>query len=129
MADFQITLVTPEKQVLDEAASYVSMPAWDGQIGIAPQRAPIVVKLGDGSLRITQAGGSESTYFVAGGFAQMKDNRLTVLTEEAISSGDVDKPAAQSDLDDALKSTPLTDDEVAERDRKMNRAKTILAMP
>jgi len=114
--------------VLDEKAAYVSMPAWDGQIGIAPQRAAIVVKLGDGPLRIEKQSGGEQSYFIASGFAQMKDNRLSVLTEEAIVSDDIDREAAQHDLDDVAESVPITDDEVTARDRKMNRAKTLLGM-
>ena len=70
--------------MLDEPVVYASIPAWDGQIGVAPMRAPLLVKMDDGPLRLDGAGGKAQWFFVAGGFGQMNDNRLTLLTDEAI---------------------------------------------
>ncbi|NJL32365.1 MAG: F0F1 ATP synthase subunit epsilon, partial [Phycisphaerales bacterium] len=71
MADtFRCTLITPAQQVFDEEVTYVELPAFDGQMGIEPQRAPMVAKLGDGALRLDFARGESRWYFVAGGFAR-----------------------------------------------------------
>ena len=80
-ATFQCTIVTPQQPVLDKMVTYASIPAWDGQIGLAPKRAALLAKLGDGPLRLTDAHGNSSWFFLTGGFAQMKENRLTLLTE------------------------------------------------
>jgi F-type H+-transporting ATPase subunit epsilon len=92
----QVTLITPEREVLDQAAASVVIPAHDGLMGFLPGRAPILTQLGDGPMRITpapgssapgtSAGGAEQRWHIAGGFAQMKDNRLTVLAESAESA-------------------------------------------
>jgi F-type H+-transporting ATPase subunit epsilon len=122
---FHISLVTPERIVLDLDATYASLPAWDGQIGFAPLRAPIVLKLGDGPLQIQQSDGKTVTYFVGGGFAQMKDNRLTVLTGEAIVAGDIDALQAKLQIEAAMKTEAHTDEQFAQRQRHMDRARVM----
>ncbi|HAI13510.1 MAG TPA: hypothetical protein DCM28_17515, partial [Phycisphaerales bacterium] len=47
---FQCTLVTPERQLVDQPVTYASIPAWDGLMGVEPQRAPLMIKLGAGAL-------------------------------------------------------------------------------
>ena len=127
MADaFQCTLVTPEAQLLDEQVVYASIPAWDGLMGIAPQRAPLMAKLGDGVLRLDFAKGGSRSYFVGGGFAQMKDNRLTLLAGEAVAVTDIVGQDAQTALTQAQTMTATTDDQVAQKHRRVERAKTLL---
>ena len=80
---FQISVVTPEREVLATEARSVVFPAYDGEMGILPKRAALLTQLGSGTLRIEEASGAKRTLFVSGGFAQMVDDRLTLLTDEA----------------------------------------------
>ena len=64
------------------------------------------MKLGLGPLRVDLAGGKSRTFLIDGGIAQMKDNRLTILTNEATAAEDIDPEAAPTDLDAAESSTP-----------------------
>ena len=80
---FNCSVVTPEQKVFDGEVSYVVIPAHDGEMGFAVNRAPILVQIGAGQLKLTQAGGQKQTMKISGGFAQMKANRLTVLTDKA----------------------------------------------
>ena len=80
---FHCTIVTPEQQALDEQATQVILPAHDGQMGILTDRAPLLVRLGKGDLRVDLASGGQKHFTVSGGVAQMKDNELTVLTTAA----------------------------------------------
>jgi F-type H+-transporting ATPase subunit epsilon len=80
---FRCVIVTPEHQELDASASQVILPAHDGEMGILTNRAPLLVKLGKGVLRVDLDGGQKKFLQIRGGVAQMKDNKLTVLTEEA----------------------------------------------
>src|SRR5689334_12319272 len=98
---FQCTVVTPEQQVADETVTQAILPAHDGQIGILTGRAPLLVKLGAGPLRLDVAGGQRRTYFIDGGIAQMKDNKLTVLTDEATPASDIDAETARAELAEA----------------------------
>ena len=127
MADaFQCTLVTPEAQLLDEQVVYASIPAWDGLMGIAPQRAPLMARLGDGVLRLDFAKGGSRVFFVGGGFARMKDNRLTLLAGEAVAVTDIVGQDAQAALTQAQTMTAITDDQVEQKHRRVERAKTLL---
>ena len=80
---FQCTVVTPEQQAFDAAITQAIVPAHDGLIGILSGRAPLLVKLGTGPLRLDLVGGKSQVFQVSGGVAQMKDNRLTIVTGEA----------------------------------------------
>jgi len=80
-ATFECSVVTPEAEVYRGQVSYVVVPAHDGEIGFAPGRAPILLQVGAGSLRMTVESGSQKTLAVSGGFAQMSASGLTVLAD------------------------------------------------
>jgi F-type H+-transporting ATPase subunit epsilon len=101
---FKCVVVTPEQQVLDETVSQVILTAHDGLIGILTDRAPLLLKLGVGEMRVTPAsgsGGKESVYLVDGGVAQMKDNNLTVLTQHATPASALSSEEAKAALAEA----------------------------
>lgn len=80
---FQCTLVTPEQQVMDGLITQAIVPAHDGLVGILTDRAPLLVKLGTGILRLDQPDKITREFKISGGVAQMKDNQLTILTQSA----------------------------------------------
>jgi len=79
---FQCSVVTPERAVLECEAKFVALPAWDGEVGILRNRGPLLCRLGIGSLRI-ETPTENHVMFVDGGFAEMAENKLTVLTSAA----------------------------------------------
>ena len=89
----QFIVVTPEKALLDEPADFVALPMIDGELGVLPGRAPLIGQLGFGELRMIK-GSQTRRFFADGGFAQIRDNVVTVLTARAI-------PAEEIKLDDA----------------------------
>ena len=88
-ATFHLSVVTPEQSVLAAEVTFVALPAHDGEIGIKRNRAPLLVRLSPGTLRADTDGGPR-TLFIDGGFAEMADNRLTVLTEAAMRPEELD---------------------------------------
>lgn len=120
---FQCVIVTPEQQALDESATQAIVPAWDGQIGILTGRAPLLVKLGLGSLRVDLAGGRSRTFVIDGGIAQMKDNRLTILTNEATSAEDIDVAAARAEYAEAEARVPTDQKTRDDRTHQLARAR------
>ncbi|HWE04308.1 MAG TPA: ATP synthase F1 subunit epsilon [Tepidisphaeraceae bacterium] len=98
---FRCVVVTPEQQTLDETITQAVVPAHDGLIGILTDRAPLLVKLGVGPLRIDVAGGESRTYFIDGGIAQMKSNNLTILTNEATLPQEINVEAARAEYAEA----------------------------
>jgi F-type H+-transporting ATPase subunit epsilon len=120
---FQCTLVTPEQQVLDEQVVQAIVPAHDGQIGILTGRAPLLVKLGAGTLRVDLPGGGRRFFFVDGGVAQMKENRLTILSKEAAAADQIDPEAARAEYAEAQARQATDDRSAKEREQQMARAR------
>ncbi|HEX4793681.1 MAG TPA: ATP synthase F1 subunit epsilon [Humisphaera sp.] len=121
---FRCVVVTPEQQTLDEKVSQVILPAHDGQIGVLSNRSPLLVELGIGQLRVDlAAGGQPTTYFVDGGFAQMKDNVLTVLTKQAIPADKIDLETAKAKYAEAEASKPTDAKGIEERQRELARGR------
>lgn len=100
---FHLSVVTPEREVLSLEAKFVAFPAYDGEMGILTQRAPLLAKLGAGLLRVDEAAGGKRKLFIAGGFAQMVDDKLTLLTEEALEPEKVTPELAKRALAEAAK--------------------------
>ena len=97
---FHCSVVTPERAILETEARFAAFPAHDGEFGILPQRAPLLCRLGIGILRVETADGDHS-FFVDGGFAQMVDNKLTLLTEQARAATEIERQAALTALEEA----------------------------
>lgn len=128
MADiFHCSVITPERAVLETDATFVAFPAHDGEVGILAHRAPLLYKMGIGELRVEAPEGNRRL-FVDGGFAQMVDNRLTILTEQARAVEEIDREAARRALEEARSMPSVTDAEFAARQRAMKRAETQLRL-
>lgn len=77
-----IALITAQSTVYEGEADMVVAPAWDGEVGILRGHAAMMALLGEGELRITR-GGTEERFFVSGGFLQVADDVVSVLSERA----------------------------------------------
>jgi len=95
----QCTVVTPERSIFDAEASRVTVPAHDGEVGILPGHARFLAKLGNGELRVT-AGGKTHSFYVEGGFLQVADNRVTVLSDTACLVEDIDVAGAETRVEE-----------------------------
>src|SRR4051812_19422841 len=95
--DLRCVVVTPERAVLDEPADFIAIPMYDGELGVLPGRAPLIGRLGYGELRI-QRGSVTRRLFVDGGFAQIRDNVVTLLTSRAFKAEELKVSAAEEAL-------------------------------
>lgn len=118
---FHCSVITPERAVLEADATFVAFPAHDGEVGILKDRAPLLYKMGIGVLRVETPEGNH-VFFVDGGFAQMVENRLTLLTEQAKSVDEIDRAAAERALAEAREMPMDTDAAFAARQRAVQRA-------
>lgn len=82
MAVLSVSVISPEKILFEGEAESVVAPAFDGEVGILPQHAPMVTLLGKGTLRLGE-GGRAGRFQIAGGFLQVADNIVRVVTEHA----------------------------------------------
>jgi F-type H+-transporting ATPase subunit epsilon len=119
---FHVSVITPERAVLETEATFVAFPAWDGEVGILRNRAPLLTKLGAGELRVT-TGEGERRLYVEGGFAQMVENRLTILTEQAREAAEIDAAEAARARAEAERIEGTGEAAVAARDKALDRAR------
>ena len=122
---FQLSVVTPEREVLATEARFVAFPAYDGEIGIFPKRAALLTQLGSGSLRVEEASGAKHTLFVSGGFAQMVDDKLTLLTSEARELESITKAVAEQAQAAAVALPRASDAQAEKRAKAETRAKAL----
>ncbi len=78
----KVSVISPERVLFEGSARGVIAPAFDGEVGILPLHAPLMTLLGKGLLRIDTAEG-EQRYAVDGGFLQVVDDLVRVVTERA----------------------------------------------
>ncbi len=105
----RLVIVTPEKTLLDESVSALTFPLYDGSIGILPGRLPLIGRLGTGELKITQVAGKQH-FFIDGGFVQVREGVVTLLTNGAQRAGELSTSTAQQELEAAAKLKPTTDE-------------------
>ncbi|HVE79064.1 MAG TPA: ATP synthase F1 subunit epsilon [Gemmatimonadaceae bacterium] len=82
----KVAVISPERVLFDGEAEAVVAPAFDGEVGILTSHAPMVTLLGRGELRLTTSGGTQR-FAVEGGFLQVADDVVRVVTEKAAAAG------------------------------------------
>lgn len=116
-------VVTPEATALEQDAEFVALPLYDGEIGIAPNHSPMIGRLGYGEMRIRSAGGSVAKYYLDGGFVQVADNVVSVLTNRALPAARLDETAALRQLEAASHRQANTPELLEIRDRAIAQAR------
>ena len=89
-----LRVITPERIVLDTAVDSVRIPGVDGSIGILPRHAAMVAALDAGLLHYRQ-GGRDEVMFVSGGFAEVRDDTVRVVTEAGERPAEIDEERAR----------------------------------
>jgi F-type H+-transporting ATPase subunit epsilon len=77
----KVSVISPEAMLFEGEASSVVAPAFDGEVGILPGHAAMITVLGQGTLRVE--GDTPARFTVSGGFVQVVDNIVRVVTEKA----------------------------------------------
>ena len=118
-------VVTPEETVLETQADFVALPLYDGEMGVSASHSPTIGRLGYGELRIRS--GSETTrYYVDGGFVQIADNLVSILTNRALTADSIDAKAAEDQLTTAIAQPAAGDEQLAIRDRLVSQSRAQL---
>jgi F-type H+-transporting ATPase subunit epsilon len=115
-------VVTPERTLFDQLVEFVALPLFDGELGVLPGRLPLIGRLGYGELRTKEAGATKR-YFIDGGFAQVRDDVVTVLTSRATPAASINTEAAARELEQAQMRKAHTDREQTEKAKAVDRAR------
>jgi F-type H+-transporting ATPase subunit epsilon len=90
----RLEIVTPERRAYADDVDSVVCPGIDGELGILPHHAPLLSTLGYGELRIRK-GGQEEFFAIAGGFLQVRPDKVVVMAETADMASEIDLEAAE----------------------------------
>jgi F-type H+-transporting ATPase subunit epsilon len=91
---FQLEIVTPEKKVVDTAATEVQIPGENGYLGILPGHAPLITELAVGEITF-HTGAEAQRLAVAWGFAEVLPDKVTILAETAERPSEIDADRAR----------------------------------
>ncbi len=94
-------VVTPERTEVDRVVNSLVLPMYDGELGVKRGRAPLIGRLGYGEMRLQTAAGTEE-FFIDGGFAQVENDIVSVLTARALPAQSLSVESAKSELAEAL---------------------------
>ena len=87
----------------------------------------MIGRLGYGELNVTASGG-EKSYFVDGGFVQVKGSVVSILTSRALSFDELDREEAKELLANASSRVPTSDSEFVAKERDQERARRMLSL-
>ena len=118
----QCIIVTPEATALETSADFVALPLFYGEAGILPGRAPLIGRLGYGELRV-RSGGVTRRFYVDGGFVQVVDNVVSVLTNRAIPAEKLDPVTTAANLEAANSRPAIGEEELAIKERQILQAR------
>ena len=109
----RLEIVTPEKLAYQDDVDSVVLPGSEGELGVLPHHAPLVSTLGVGELRIKK-GGQEESFAIAGGFLQVRPDKVVVMAELADMASEIDLEKAQAARREAEKALETGFDEGAD---------------
>jgi F-type H+-transporting ATPase subunit epsilon len=112
--------------VLDEPADFVALPMYDGELGVLPGRASLIGRLGYGELRLRR-GNEIKRYFLDSGFAQIRNNIVTVLTPRAVRAEEIDLRQTEERLRQAQLPASVTAQVENEKNQARARAQLRIA--
>ena len=124
----KLSIVTPERLVLNEEVDQVNAPGVEGDLGVLYDHAPLLttIRAGRFSYELLGEKGRETiNMIVSGGYLEVTGNRVIVLAETVEFLDEIDKERAKNSLakaEEALENTDLSDDEFAEAQDRLFRA-------
>lgn len=116
----QLEIVTPDRVVLNEQVDYVGAPGYEGEFGILPNHIPYLAALQIGALYY-KADGRTHYVFVSGGFAEVSDNKVSILAESAERAEDID-------LERARKAQERAQQRMSQQQEKLDHARAQAAL-
>jgi F-type H+-transporting ATPase subunit epsilon len=111
-----VRLVSPDRLLLDATAEAVELPSRSGYLETLYGAAPLLAELGAGEVRLHGGTSGDQKFFVAWGFVEVLPERVTILAETALRPDEIDKVAAQHELEAGQKAWQEAGDDSAKYD-------------
>lgn len=93
-----LEIVSPDKLLLSQPVDMAVIPAAEGEMGVLPGHAPMIVLLRGGTITLHEGGKPTAKLYVSGGFAEITPERCTVLADEATPVAEVSRTTADARL-------------------------------
>ena len=115
MATLQLELVSPAKLLLSRAVDMATLPAAEGEMGILPGHSPMIVALRGGVIAVSEGGQVTDRLYVAGGFAEVTADRVTILADEATPVSELSRAEAERRIAEAEAALATTSGDSSEK--------------
>ncbi len=93
-----LEIVSPDRLLLSQPVDMAVIPAAEGEMGVLPGHAPMIVLLQGGTIALHEGGRVTQRLYISGGFAEVTPERCTVLADEAVAVAEVSRSAAEARL-------------------------------
>ena len=100
MATLRLEIVTPEATAYSEDVDFVTLPGTEGEFGVYPRHVPLLTAVKPGELRVLK-NGRETFLAIGEGFVEVNANAVSVLTDMALESEQIDTAAAEAAVERA----------------------------
>jgi len=119
MADTTLfELVSPEKLVMSKNVSMVVVPGAEGLFGVLPRHTSMLSTLAPGVINVYEGDNVSDSLFVVNGFAEVTEERCTVLAEEVIPVDDIDTDKCEKQIEALKDEASRSDSDSAEKIRR-----------
>jgi len=125
MAELECVIVTPEKKVLQEPVDAVIVPLFDGELGIFPQHAPLIGRLGAGELRVRQ-GDDVKRFYVDGGIVEVFGKTVSIITTRAMKASEIALDAVHGELAALAREAVAGDEKLDKREQELRRLRAMV---
>ena len=126
-ATIKLEIVTPDAKVFSDDVDMVTLTGSEGEMGILPQHMPLMTQLVAGEIVVNKG---KDTFFLAvgDGFVQVTGDRISILTDMAISAESIDEVKAEEARRraEARLAEKVTDEEAARIHAALTHASTQL---
>lgn len=89
-------IVSAHEEIFSGEATMIIASGVAGELGITPRHTPLITQLKAGPVRVLQANGEESFFFVSSGILEVQPHMVTILTDTAMRGADLDEAAARA---------------------------------
>ena len=96
----KLEIVTPETKIYSEDVDMVTLPGSEGELGVYPRHVPLLTTLKPGELRVLKSG-RETAMAIGEGFVEIRADAVSVLTDMALESAQIDLAAAEAAVERA----------------------------
>ena len=96
----KISIIRPGRPPYNTEGTAMTIPSYDGYLGILYDRQPLLSLMKAGLITITNVNGKKTFFAVSGGFAEVENNVVTLLCDSVVTSNDISENNSTETTDD-----------------------------